>query len=138
MLDNRARPIDHDLRIRTPAHWPDTLHWSTDQEFRSFASMMGTANTWWGWARHDARPGSRSHRAGAVEKEAATREGRPGDDLRACFLVAGAGPLRLGQDLTCSAVLAGVALLLAHRDHEPSCEASDDGQEPPLAAGDDA
>jgi len=41
--------------------------------------------------------------------------------------VTGAGPLRLGQDLTCSAVLAGGAVLLAHRDHKPSCEASGDG-----------
>ena len=24
--------MDHDLRIRTPAHWPDTFHWSTDQK----------------------------------------------------------------------------------------------------------
>ena len=48
----------------------------------------------------------------------------------------GAGPLRLGQDFTCSAVRAGVALLLSHRDHEPSCEASDDGSETSLAAGD--
>ena len=47
-------------------------------------------------------------------------EGREaGDDPRSCFLVTGPGPLRLGQDLTCSVVLAGVALLLSHRDHEP-------------------
>jgi len=31
----------------------------------------------------------------------------------------------LDQDLTCSAVLPGVALLLSHRDHEPPCEASE-------------
>ena len=50
-----------------------------------------------------------------------------GDDPRSCFLVTGAGPLRSSQDLTCSAVLAGVAVLLSHRDRELSCEASDDG-----------
>ena len=55
---------------------------------------------------------------------------------RFCFLVTGAGPLRLGQDLTCSAIWAGVALLLSHRDHESSCGASDDGSETSLAAGD--
>jgi len=31
----------------------------------------------------------------------------------------------LDQDLTCSAVLPGVALLLSHRDHELPCEASE-------------
>src|ERR1700724_31903 len=28
---NAGQPVDHDLRIRTPAHWPDTFHRSTDQ-----------------------------------------------------------------------------------------------------------
>lgn len=36
-------------------------------------------------------------------------------------------PVRLGQDLTRSAVLTGVALLLSHRDHKSSREASDNG-----------
>ena len=62
----------------------------------------------------------------ARRKEAATREGRPGTICGPASLVTGAEPLRLGQDLTCSAVLTGVALLLAHRDHEPSCAASGD------------
>ena len=56
-------------------------------------------------------------------------------DRRCCFLVTGAGPLRLGQGLTCSAVLASVALLLSHRDYEPPCGASDDGYGTLLAAG---
>ena len=64
--------------------------------------------------------------------------GAAGDDPRSCFLVTGAGLLRLGQDLTCSAVPAGAAVLPAPRDHEPSCEASHDGYEPSLADGDDA
>ena len=82
------------------------------------------------------RPGSPGHRAGAVEKK--QRRGREaGEHPRSCFLVTGAAA-GLDQDLTCSAVLPGVALLLSHRDHEPSCEASDEGQEPSLAAGDDA
>jgi hypothetical protein len=85
-----------------------------------------TANKWLGRAKHDARPGSRSHRAGAVER--GSEEGRAGlGGSTVGFLVTGAGPLRLGQDLTCSAVLAGVALLLSHRDHEPFVRASDDG-----------
>ena len=46
-----------------------------------------------------------------------------GDDPRSCFVVTGAAPPRSDQDLICSAVLAGVALLLSHRDHEPSCDA---------------
>jgi hypothetical protein len=29
---NAGQPLDYDLRIRTPAHWPDTFHWSTDQK----------------------------------------------------------------------------------------------------------
>ena len=59
----------------------------------------------------------------AVENK--QRRGRGGwGDPRSCFLVTAAGPLRSGQDLTGSAVLASVALLLSHRDHEPSCEAS--------------
>jgi hypothetical protein len=61
------------------------------------------------------------------QKTSTDEEGAAGDDPRSCVLVTGAGPLRLGQDLTCSAVLAGVALLLSHCGHEPSCEASDDG-----------
>ena len=44
--------------------------------------------------------------------------GEAGDDLLSCFLVTGAGPPRLGQDLTCSAVPAEVALLLSDRDYE--------------------
>jgi hypothetical protein len=48
-----------------------------------------------------------------------------GDDPRSCFLVTGAGSLRLGQDLACSAIRAGVALLLSHRNHEPVLRASD-------------
>jgi hypothetical protein len=44
-----------------------------------------------------------------------------------CFPVSGAGPLKSGQDLTGSAALADIALLLSHRDHEPSCHASHDG-----------
>src|ERR1700730_15140901 len=30
---NAGQPVDHDLRIRTPAYWSDTFHWSrsTDQ-----------------------------------------------------------------------------------------------------------
>jgi hypothetical protein len=61
-------------------------------------------------------------------------------------LVTGAGPLKSGQDLTCAAVLPGVALLLSHRDHEPSCDftrraraVACDAREaivpPPLASG---
>jgi hypothetical protein len=69
-------------------------------------------------------------------KTSSDEGGEAGDGPGSCFLVTGAGPLRLGQDLTCSAVRAGVALLLPHRDHEPSCEASDDGSETSLAAGD--
>jgi hypothetical protein len=83
-----------------------------------------TANTWLGWDRHDARPGSRGHRAGAVaDKQRRGRGGRGGPAV----LLPGdrGGPLRLDQDLTCSAVLSGVALLLSHRDHEPPCEASE-------------
>ena len=72
------------------------------------------------WARHDARPGSRGHRAGAVEKKQRRERGEAGADPRSRFPVTGAGPLRSGQDLTCSAILAGVAFLLSHRDHEPS------------------
>ena len=77
-----------------------------------------TAHKWLDRARHDARPGSRDHRAGAVETSS-DKEGAAGNDPRSCFLVTEAGPLRFGQDLSCSAVLAGVALLLSHRDHEP-------------------
>ena len=69
------------------------------------------------------RPGSPGHRAGAVEKK--QRRGREaGEHPRSCFLVTGAAA-GLDQDLTCSAVLPGVALLLSHRDHEPPCEASE-------------
>ena len=65
---------------------------------------------------------------GPAPQETSSDKGREArDGHRSCILVAGAGPLRSGQDLTGSAVLAGAALLLSHRDHEPSCEASDDG-----------
>jgi hypothetical protein len=83
-----------------------------------------TANKQLSWARHDARPGSRGHRAGAVEEK--QRRGRGGRGGPAVLLPGDrGGPLRLDQDLTCSAVLPGVALLLSHRDHEPPCEASE-------------
>lgn len=58
--------------------------------------------------------------------EAGAARRQPGTSA-ACFLVTGAEPLRLRQDLTGSAALADVALLLWHRDHEPSCTVSDDG-----------
>jgi hypothetical protein len=86
-----------------------------------------TANKWLGWAKHDARPGSRGHRAGTVRNKQRRGRGKGGEagTIRgSCFLVAGAAQLKLVQDLTCSAVLAGVALLLSHRDHEPSCGVS--------------
>jgi hypothetical protein len=37
-----------------------------------------TANKWLDWARHDARPGSRGHRAGAVGEKQRRGKGRPG------------------------------------------------------------
>ena len=75
---------------------------------------------------HDARPGSGDHRASAVENK--RRQGRGGQGRSPVLHYGGRSrPLRSGQDLTGSAVLAGAALLLSHRDHEPSCEASDDG-----------
>jgi hypothetical protein len=77
-----------------------------------------TANKWLGRARHDARPGSRGHRP-VAEKRSSDEGGGPGDDPRSCFLVTGAGPLRLGQGLGSCALLAGTVLLLSHRDHEP-------------------
>jgi hypothetical protein len=49
-----------------------------------------TGNKLLSWARHDARPVSRGHRAGAVEKK--QRRGREaGEDPRSRFLVTGAG-----------------------------------------------
>ena len=53
------------------------------------------------------------------EKRSSGKGWEAGDDSRPCFLVTGIGLLRLGQDHTGSAVLAGVALLLSHRHHEP-------------------
>jgi hypothetical protein len=70
-------------------------------------------------AKHDARPGSRGHRAGAVERSS-DEKGEAGDDVRSCFPVTAAGPLPSGQSLNGSTVLADVALLLSHRNHEPS------------------
>lgn len=59
------------------------------------------------------------------------------DDARSCFLMTAADQLRLSQELTGSAVLAGVTLLLSHRDHGyPSGEASHHGYKASLAAGD--
>jgi hypothetical protein len=55
---------------------------------------IGTANKWLSWARHDARPGSRDHRARAVENKQRRRR-EAGDGHRSCVLVAGAG--RCGQ-----------------------------------------
>ena len=78
----------------------------------------GHAHKWLGWARHDARPGSCDHRAGAVGKEPAAREGEARDEPRSCFLVTRGGALRLDQDLAGSAVPADVALLLSHRDQD--------------------
>jgi hypothetical protein len=110
-----------------PIIWADASDSPCGLSLPSWSRMTTeTANTWLGWARHDARPGSRIHRAGAVENK--QRRGRGGrDDPRSCVLVAGAGPLRWGQDLTGSAVPADVAQLLSHRHHEPSYEASHDG-----------
>lgn len=73
-----------------------------------------------GWAGRDMTPVRAPviTGAGAVEKKQRRKRGGRG---RSAVLLPGdrAGPLRLGQDLTCSAGLAGVALLLSHRDHEP-------------------
>ena len=55
------------------------------------------------------------------QKTSSDERGKAEDDPRPCFPVAGAGPVRSGQDLTGSAVLADAALLLSHRDHEAGC-----------------
>ena len=62
---------------------------------------------------------------GPAPKTSSDEGGEVGDDLRSCFLVAEAAPLRSGQDLICSTVLAGVPLLLSRRDYEPVLRASD-------------
>jgi hypothetical protein len=83
-------------------------------------SRMSTGN--WpasGWAGRDMRSRLPWSHSWCRRKEAATREGKPRGDSRPCFLVGQGHAARFGQDLTCSAVPAGVALLLSHRDHQP-------------------